>query len=130
MFGKRISGSAIALVVILGGAGVSHFMRPQFFDPLVPDWMPGSKRAVTYVSGAVEAACAALVLHPKTRRLGGALSLLTFVGVFPANVQAALDGGMKDMAPPFDSPLAAWLRLPFQIPLIWLASRVARKQSR
>ena len=39
---------------------------------------------------------------------------------------AALDGGMKDMDPPFDSAAAAWLRLPFQLPLFWLAWRVAR----
>jgi len=121
-----ISGPALALVGILGGAGVAHFAKPEFFDPIVPDWVPGSKRFVTYASGVVEVAAAALVLTPRTRRLGGWLALATFIGVYPANVQAALDGGMKDVKPPLDGPVAAWLRLPFQFPMFWLAWKVAR----
>ena len=116
----------VALVAILGGAGASHFLKPSFFDPIVPDWMPGSRRTVTYVSGAVELASAVLVASPRTRRLGGWLSLATFIGVYPANIQAALDGGMKELDPPFDGPAAAWLRLPFQFPMFWLALRVAK----
>jgi uncharacterized membrane protein len=122
----RISVPAALLVFILGGAGVAHFANPGFFDPLVPDWMPGSKRLVTYLSGVVEIAAAVLVAIPRTRRLGGWVALATFIGVYPANIQAALNGGMKDMEPPFDSALAAWLRLPLQLPMFWLAWKVAR----
>lgn len=119
---------AAAVVAILGGAGVTHFTNPGFFDPLVPDWMPGSPRTVTHVSGVFELAAAVLVAIPRTRRWGGLLALLTFVGVFPANIQAALDGGMKDMDPPYDSAAVAWARLPFQVPMIWLAWRVWRDE--
>lgn len=100
----RTSGAAIAVTAILGSAGVAHFAVPSFFDPLVPDWVPGSKRLATYLSGVAELAAA----------------------VYPANIQAALDGGMKDAKPPFDSALVAWLRLPFQLPMFWLAWTVAR----
>ena len=117
---------AIIVGAILGGAGVAHFARPGFFDPIVPDWMPGSKRVVTYVSGAVEIGAAALVLVPKTRRLGGWVALLTFIGVYPANVQSALDGGMKGAPPPMDSAAVAWARLPLQFPMFWAAWRVIR----
>jgi uncharacterized membrane protein len=123
--GKKL-GPAVALTAILGTAGIAHFVIPKPFDSIVPSWMPGPARTVTYLSGVVELATAALVANPKTRRLGGYLAVATFVGVFPANVQAALDGGMKEFKPPFDSALAAWLRLPFQIPLIWLAWRTAK----
>jgi len=115
-----------AVVGILGGAGTMHFVNPKFFDPIVPGWMPGSARAVTYVSGVFELVSAALVLNPRTRRLGAIVALLTFVGVWPANIQAALDGGMKDLDPPFDSAAVAWIRVPFQLPLIWLAYRLAK----
>lgn len=114
------------LTAILGGAGVAHFVEPGFFDPLVPGWMPGGPRWVTYASGAVELTAAALVAVPRTRRFGGWFALATFAAVYPANVQAALDGGMRGMNPPFDSAAAAWIRLPFQFPLFWLAWRVAR----
>ena len=116
----------LALVGILGGAGVMHFVKPAFFDAIVPEWMPGSARWVTYASGVVELVAAALVASPRTRRLGAIVCLLTFLGVWPANIQAALDGGMKDLDPPFDSAAAAWIRLPFQFPMIWLAWRTYR----
>jgi len=118
---------ALALVAFLGAAGVMHFVHPKFFDPLVPEWMPGSARLLTHLSGVAELTAAALVAVPRTRRLGGWFAAATFVGVFPANVWAAVQGGMKDMDPPFDSALAAWLRLPLQLPLIWWAVRVAQR---
>ncbi len=90
--------------------------------------MPGSARTVTYLSGVAELTAATMIAIPRTRRLGGWFALATFIGVYPANVQAALDGGMREMDPPFDSAAAAWLRLPFQFPLFWLACRVARGQ--
>jgi uncharacterized membrane protein len=126
---RRISGPAIAVTSIFTIAGIAHFVQPKLFDAIVPSWMPGSPRTTTHVSGAVELASAALVAHPRTRRVGGWLSLATFIGVYPANIWAALDGGMKELDPPFDSALAAWLRLPFQFPLLWLAWTVAHEPS-
>lgn len=116
---------AAALVGILGGAGAMHFVSPAFFDPIVPRWMPGSARWVTYASGVVELVAAALVANRRTRHLGAIVALLTFVGVWPANIQAALDGGMKSLDPPMDSAAVAWIRVPFQLPLIWLAWKLA-----
>ena len=103
-----------------------HFVKPEFFDPIVPKWMPGSPRTTTYVSGVVELAAAALVIPVATRRFGGVFAALTFLGVWPANIQAALDGGMASADPPFNGPAAAWLRLPLQLPLIRWAWRVRR----
>ncbi len=113
---------------ILGSAGIAHFLVPKFFDQIVPDWVPMSKRFVTYASGVAELASATLVLNPRTRRLGGWVALATFVGVYPANVQAALGGGMKDAPPPWDTPIVAWARLPLQFPMFWAAWKVARSK--
>lgn len=117
---------ALGLAALIGGAGVLHFVRPEVFDAIVPSWMPGSARTTTYVSGALEVTAAVLVANPSTRRIGGWLAFWTFMGVFPANIQSALDGGMTDAPPPFDGAAVAWLRLPLQIPLILWARRVAR----
>lgn len=128
---RRAAGLARAygLTAILGTAGVAHFASPDFFDPLVPEWVPMDARTVTYVSGAVELVAAGLIAVPRTRRLGGWLAAATLVGVFPANIKAALDGGMKNLDPPMDSAAVAWLRLPVQLPLIWLAVTVARDRA-
>jgi uncharacterized membrane protein len=125
-----LTGPSAAVAGILGLAGITHFVNPGFFDPLVPNWMPGSDRAVTYLSGVAELTAAALVLVPRTRRVGGWVAFGVFAAVWPANIQAALDGGMKDLDPPFDSALVAWLRVPLQIPLFWLAYRTARPRTR
>ncbi len=117
---------AYVMAAGLGTTGILHFAIPHFFDALVPDWMPGRKRTTTYASGVAELVGAALVIPRRTRRVGGWWCAATIAGVYPANVQAALDGGMKDMEPPFDSAAAAWARLPLQFPMLWLAVRIAR----
>lgn len=107
-----------------------HWVKPEFFDPLVPSWMPGSARLVTHVSGAAEFTAAVLIAIPQTRRIGGWLALATFAAVFPANIAAAVDGGMHHLDPPMNSAAAAWIRLPFQLPLFWLALQVAKPTPR
>ncbi len=127
---RRSTLSALGLAAFIGGAGVMHFVRPQFFDDVVPDWMPGDPRTTTYVSGVVEIAAGALVALPPTRRLGALLALATFLGVYPANISAAVQGGYAHVEGFGGSALAAWLRLPLQIPMIWWAWRVARSARR
>jgi uncharacterized membrane protein len=121
--------NATAVAAILLSAGVAHFVAPKFFDVLIPSWMPGSPRTTTYASGVAELVSGALVLHPRTRRLGGWCALATFAGVYPANIQAALDGGIADAPPPLNSAAAAWLRLPFQLPLFWMSWKVAQRRT-
>ena len=120
---------ALGLAAFIGTAGLMHFVRPEFFDAIVPSWMPGADRTVTSVSGGFELAGAVLVASKRTRKLGALVCLLTFIGVYPANIQSALDGGIADAPEPFNSAAAAWLRLPLQIPLILWARRVFRDQS-
>lgn len=122
---RNSTGGALPLAALLATAGTLHFVKPEFFDPIVPDWMPGEKRTTTLVSGAVEIGVAVLIAWPRTRHLGGQLAALTFAAVFPANIQAALDGGMTQVKPPFNSAAAAWARLPLQVPLIAWARNVA-----
>ena len=122
--------AAAGVVAILGPAGIAHFVRPQFFDPLVPSWVPGSPRTVTHLSGVAEIASAVRMAIPRTRRLGGAMALATFAAVYPANIQAAIDGGIDGAPPPLDSGTAALVRLPLQFPMFWLAWKVMRGDDR
>ena len=114
------------LVGLLGGAGVMHVLQPRFFERLVPAWVPGTPRFWNLASGAAEVTAAGLLLHPRTRRAGGALAAATLAGVYPANVQAALDGGTPGLPGFAGSAAAAWLRLPLQAPPLWVAARIAR----
>ena len=115
---------ALALAGLLAGAGVTHFVAPKPFDATVPRALPGSARAWTYASGAVELALAAGIALPWTRRRAARATAAFFVGVFPANVQMAVDWRHK----PAPLRTAALARLPLQVPLVLWARGVARTQ--
>lgn len=70
-------------------AGILHFAIPRAYESIVPDWLP-ARRAVVQASGVAEILGGLAVLHPRTRRAGGALSVATLLAVFPANVHMAL----------------------------------------
>ncbi len=116
--------TALSLAGFLLIAGLAHFVVPRSYQRIVPRLLADPAFWVRW-SGVAEIGCAALVAYPATRRLGGWVALALFVGVFPANVQMALDGGIAGAGFPFGSPVVAWARLPFQIPLIVWARRVA-----
>ena len=112
--------SPYLLAGVLLGAGVTHFVRPEFYDALVPPLLPGSTRAWVYGSGVVELAVGAAVAAPATRRQGALAAAALFVAVFPGNVWMAVEPG--------DVPRwAALARLPLQVPLVLWALRVAGK---
>ncbi|WP_248782920.1 DoxX family protein [Streptomyces exfoliatus] len=91
--------SALLLAGLLASAGVAHFVAPRQFDATVPRALPGSPRAWTAASGAVELALAAGLVVPATRRASAHATALFFAGVFPANVKMAYDS--VAMAPPW-----------------------------
>jgi uncharacterized membrane protein len=109
---------------VLAGAGVTHFLKPGLYDPIVPHALPGPARAWTYVSGVAEIGVAGVVLNPATRKRGALLSALLFIAVFPANLQMAVDA--KTLA----EKAIAYTRLPLQVPLVLWAWKVSRAAGR
>lgn len=98
---------------MLVGAGVMHFAKPELYEPLIPEPL-GDARSWVYGSGVAELAAGALVLNPRTSRVGAWAAALVIIGVFPGNLKMAVDAG----APRDAKSIAAWLRLPLQIPLL------------
>jgi uncharacterized membrane protein len=113
---------AYRLAAVLLGVGVVHFVAPKPFDDIVPAQLPGEARFYTYASGVAELGTGALLLAPKTRRLGGTLAALLFIAVFPANINMARQWWDK----PLPLKLGAVARLPLQIPMITEALKVRR----
>ncbi len=111
----------------LGGAfavsGVLHLVRPRPFEMMVPRRLP-ARRALVYASGVAELGCAAGMAFPRTRPLAGLVSSALLVMVFPANVQMALDASKRRSTP---AKAATAIRLPLQLPLIWVAWRTWRQ---
>ncbi len=119
--GQKLSRFGLAAFMI--GAGVTHFVNPEFYDDIVPEWMPFPARTVTYASGAAEMAVGSLLLSRRTAKLGAWSTLLLLVGVYPANVQMAVDTGV----PTDPEGWAIWARLPLQLPMFAWAVRIARR---
>ena len=69
-----------------------------------------------------ELATAALIAAPATRRRGALIAAGLFVGVFPGNVQMAVDWSHRSIA----EQALAYGRLPLQLPLVVWALRVAK----
>jgi uncharacterized membrane protein len=62
-----------ALAALFATSGVTHFIKPQHFEGIVPKLLP-RKRELVYISGVAELACAAGLLHPRTRKAAGLAS--------------------------------------------------------
>lgn len=114
--------SPLLLAGLMAGAGALHFAAPKAFDATVPRILPGEPRTWTYVSGVVELALAAGLAHPRTRGAAARATAGFFVGVFPANVQMAVDWRGR----PRPQRAAALARLPLQVPLVLWARSVAQ----
>lgn len=111
------------LIPLFAGAGVLHFAKPEPFDGIVPDALPGSARTYTYVSGVAELAAAALLANPKTRAAGGKFAAALLATVWPANFNMAWQWRNE----PWQKQIISIGRLPLQIPLIKAALGAANK---
>ena len=116
---------ALALAAFMLVAGLAHFAVPRTYERIVPPIVGDAAFWVRW-TGVAEIACAGLLVVPRTRRFGARATAVIFVVVFPANVKMALDGGIPGQAFPLGSPVAAWARLPHQVPLVLWARRVAQ----
>lgn len=111
-----------ALAALFATSGTVHLVRPEVFLPIVPERLPARRQLVTW-SGVAELACAAGLLHPRTRRAAGWASAGLLVGVFPANVKMAKDAQRSRRTA---LKVGSVLRLPLQAPMIRTALRAAR----
>ena len=122
-----MSRSRAALAAFFTFTGTMHFLRPRFFEAIVPPAIAARKREIVAVSGAAEIAGATLVLPRSSRPLGRWWLLALLVAVFPANVHMAVNPEQIEGLDLRRVPRwALWARLPLQ-PLamlwVWRATR-------
>lgn len=102
-------------------AGVMHFVNPEFFNDIVPPWLPPNESFWTYLSGVAEVAIGVALLRPSSRRNGAIAAIWLFVGVYPANIYMTWDWRNREVS----EQIVSWARLPLQFILIWWAWRIA-----
>ncbi len=121
---KKFDLLAFVIGMFLLIAGITHFANPDFFNDIVPPWLPPSEAFWTYISGVAEIIVGAMLLRPATRRLGAYAAAGLFIAVYPANLYMAWD--WRDH--PASDQLISYGRLPFQFLFIWLALRIAQRK--
>jgi uncharacterized membrane protein len=106
---RRISLVVLALFFTL--AGLNHFLAPEIYRPLMPDYLPWHLPLI-YLSGFAEMIGGIGICFPKWRRLAGWWLVAVLVAVFPSNIHMLMN----------DVPLGGaavptwifWARLPLQ----------------
>jgi uncharacterized membrane protein len=104
--------------------GILHFLRPAYFEEIVPGYLP-SHHEIVLVSGAAEIAGGAGVAFARTRPAAGIWLVVLLVAVFPANVNMAVHSERFASI----APALLWARLPLQGLLIWWAWRATRPRA-
>jgi uncharacterized membrane protein len=111
---KRILLWVMAIFYVL--AGVMHFVRPDYYRPMMPPYLPWHDFLI-YLSGLAETGLGIAILIPSIRPLAAWGIVLLLIAIFPANLHIALHN-----VPVFGATEGAgignWIRLPFQAVLM------------
>ena len=107
----------LALFMIYGG--VQHFIKPYFYLPFVPSFLP-YPMAIIYISGIIEIVLGiALLLSKKYAKLGALGVLVLMILFLPIHIWDVFSEN-----PAIGSHSAALIRLPIQFVLIALSWKI------
>ena len=115
------------LALNMVGVGVAHFVAPEPFVMIVPEWLPAPLWMV-WISGVFEVLGGLGLLVPRTRVLAAWGLVALFIAVFPANINQAVNGIQFDPANPMPA-WGPWARLPLQFLFIAWAHWFTRSAS-
>ncbi len=110
---KIASSYFLAIVMLLGG--VAHFLRAEFFVAFMPNTFPYKDFCVA-ASGVAEIVLGIGLLIPRFRTMAAAGVLIMLVLYFPLHIV-----DLNRYIPRVGSKAVAWIRLPIQVLLIWMA---------
>ncbi len=110
----------VLLALFLGYAGIQHFLKPAFYEPFVPAFMP-AKTVIVYASGVVELLLGILLLVPKYTKLAATGIIILMLVFLPIHVWDVFSE-----TPAIGSHGAALIRLPVQFLFIAWAYGIRR----
>jgi len=110
----------VILSVFLIYAGIQHFLKPDFYEPFVPAFLP-AKTLIIYLSGIVEIVLGVLMFIPKYTKLAATGVILLMLLFLPIHIWDVFSD-----KPAIGSHTAALIRVPFQFVFIAWAYAVKR----
>ncbi|MBY0479678.1 MAG: hypothetical protein K2Q24_18675 [Chitinophagaceae bacterium] len=103
----KIAVYLLGILYVLGG--INHFVNPDFYLPLIPDYFPFHS-LLNYASGAGEVLAGIAVLIPSTRKIGCNAILFLLIAFLPAHIYFIQKGGC--LSESLCVPVwVAWVRL-------------------
>ena len=112
-----------ALAGLFVVSGILHLVMPKPYIRIVPPMLPGPDLLVL-ISGGAEILGGIGLLVPRLKRPAGYGLAVLLIAVFPANIYMAVAHVPSDGL--LGNQWLQWLRLPVQVPLIWLALHYTR----
>jgi len=105
-------------------AGVNHFINPDFYFPLIPEYLSAIAVEINFLSGVIEVAFGLGLLLQKTRKWVAIGIVLMLVAFIPSHVYFIQVGGCIEDG--LCAPMwVGWIRLVLIHPLlIWWAYSV------
>ena len=97
------------LALFFVGAGLNHFLNPEFYLNIMPPYLP-LHRELVVLSGIAEIALGLAVLVPRWTRYAAWGLIALLIAVFPANIHMAMNPASYPDLP----VIGLWLRLPVQ----------------
>lgn len=97
--------------------GILHFIRPQMFVKIMPEYIP-RHQAMVYISGVAEVIGAIGILIDQTQEWAGWGLILLLIAVFPANINMTIKSVQKSGYTSLFS-IVTMVRLPLQFVLIY-----------
>jgi uncharacterized membrane protein len=96
------------------GAGIAHFVWPEFYLKIMPPYIPLHQLMVD-LSGVAEILLGTMLMFRKLQSIAGWGLILLLIAVFPANIYVYQN---QELFP--GSPLLHLLRLPLQgVAILW-----------
>lgn len=110
----------VILSLFLIYAGVQHFLKPEYYEPFVPAFLP-AKTIIVYLSGVVEIVLGALMFIPKYTKRAATGVIILMIIFLPIHIWDVFSD-----TPVIGSHDAALIRVPFQFVFIAWAYAIRR----
>jgi uncharacterized membrane protein len=109
------------MIAVYLAAGINHFRTPEFYYPIIPDYM-GHKPLLNILSGVAEIAGAIGLMIPATRKWAAYGIVAMLIAFLPTHIYMITDADKIALAGMQLPVWAAWVRLVVIQPiLIWWA---------
>lgn len=105
-------------------AGVQHFLKPDFFVPFVPKFLP-LETEIVYISGVFEIGFGLLLFFKKYAKIAALGIFILLLLFLPIHIWDVISE-----TPVIGSKTAAWIRLPIQFLLIFLIWKIKNNSAK